>query len=275
VTNLESGKSIDLRVNDRGPFVDNRIIAISGHAAALLGIPASGTAEVRVQILAEESKQLAAQLTPADRPAPPGTNLAEVPAISPLPAPTLTASAPPPQRAAPGPQVASLGEVAVPERAPVPFVMNQQDVPIPGEAAGFQPPLPRPAAEPAPVSPPPARAGASNVNLASIDAASPQPAPGAEDGITRIAVPEPVVIAEPAPGGQRYIQAAAFLDPANAERSRARLAVLGEVWIIQAQGKGALFSCVRVGPLASDAEAEDMLKEVTALGYRDALVIRN
>ena len=58
VTNLENGRSLVLRVNDRGPFAKNRIIDISKRGAQLLGFPNKGTAKVRVEIMAEESKDL-------------------------------------------------------------------------------------------------------------------------------------------------------------------------------------------------------------------------
>ncbi len=51
VTNLENGRSIVLKVNDRGPFVHGRIIDVSRRGAQLLGFGGSGTAPVRVQIL--------------------------------------------------------------------------------------------------------------------------------------------------------------------------------------------------------------------------------
>lgn len=60
VTNLDNGRSIQLRINDRGPFANNRIIDISRRGAQLLGFENAGTAKVRVQILREESLQLAA-----------------------------------------------------------------------------------------------------------------------------------------------------------------------------------------------------------------------
>ena len=62
VTNLENGRSLVLRVNDRGPFVKNRIIDVSKRAAMLLGFLEQGTAKVRVNILAHESKELKAAL---------------------------------------------------------------------------------------------------------------------------------------------------------------------------------------------------------------------
>jgi rare lipoprotein A len=48
VTNLENGRSIILRVNDRGPFAKGRIIDVSTRAAKLLGFYEVGTARVRV-----------------------------------------------------------------------------------------------------------------------------------------------------------------------------------------------------------------------------------
>jgi rare lipoprotein A len=60
VTNLENGRTLDLRVNDRGPFVNNRIIDISRRGAQLLGFFGKGTAQVRVEILPQESRQVAA-----------------------------------------------------------------------------------------------------------------------------------------------------------------------------------------------------------------------
>jgi rare lipoprotein A len=59
VTNLENGRSIELRVNDRGPFVRGRIIDVSRRAAQLLGFEGQGTAKVRVRILVPESIQAA------------------------------------------------------------------------------------------------------------------------------------------------------------------------------------------------------------------------
>jgi len=49
VTNLENGKSLVVRVNDRGPFVNGREIDLSRKAAELLGYDRKGTAKVRVQ----------------------------------------------------------------------------------------------------------------------------------------------------------------------------------------------------------------------------------
>ena len=59
VTNLENGRSLTLRINDRGPFARSRIIDVSQRAAALLGFERQGTAKVRVEIVEDESRRLA------------------------------------------------------------------------------------------------------------------------------------------------------------------------------------------------------------------------
>lgn len=60
VTNLENGRSIKVLVNDRGPYAHGRVIDLSRRAAQLLDIERKGTARVRVQILDDESRQVAA-----------------------------------------------------------------------------------------------------------------------------------------------------------------------------------------------------------------------
>jgi len=52
VTNLENGKHVVVKVNDRGPFVDNRLIDLSYAAALKLDMVQSGTARVEVRALA-------------------------------------------------------------------------------------------------------------------------------------------------------------------------------------------------------------------------------
>jgi rare lipoprotein A len=60
VVNLRNGRAVKLRVNDRGPFVNGRIIDVSRRAAQLLGFIGQGTAPVRVEVIADESRRVAA-----------------------------------------------------------------------------------------------------------------------------------------------------------------------------------------------------------------------
>ena len=51
VTNLQNGRSVNLRVTDRGPFVDGRIVDVSRRAAEELDFVAQGLVKVRLEIL--------------------------------------------------------------------------------------------------------------------------------------------------------------------------------------------------------------------------------
>jgi rare lipoprotein A len=58
ITNLENGRSMVVRVNDRGPFVKDRIVDLSHRGADLLGFRAKGTARVKVEILEQASRKM-------------------------------------------------------------------------------------------------------------------------------------------------------------------------------------------------------------------------
>jgi rare lipoprotein A len=51
VTNLKNGKSVVVRINDRGPFIRGRIIDLAYGAASVVGLHKSGTAKVRMTVL--------------------------------------------------------------------------------------------------------------------------------------------------------------------------------------------------------------------------------
>lgn len=55
VTNLNNGKSVIVRVNDRGPFVKERIIDLSYAAARMLDMIVSGTVPVKIEVLKKHS----------------------------------------------------------------------------------------------------------------------------------------------------------------------------------------------------------------------------
>ena len=51
VTNLDNGKSVNVRINDRGPFAKGRVIDLSRSAARALGMVESGVSPVRIELL--------------------------------------------------------------------------------------------------------------------------------------------------------------------------------------------------------------------------------
>jgi rare lipoprotein A len=86
VTNLQNGRSIVVRVNDRGPFVGNRIIDLSYTAASKLDMLRNGTAMVEVRTL--EAAVVGAPLTAALAAPPPTPPVAAAPGAAPSAAPT-------------------------------------------------------------------------------------------------------------------------------------------------------------------------------------------
>ena len=98
VTNLRNGRTLRLRVNDRGPFARGRIIDVSRRAAQLLGFETAGTTEVRVRILRRESIAAAEEIIrqSGQDPAILAAALATPP---PAAAPRYAAAAPPPRYA--------------------------------------------------------------------------------------------------------------------------------------------------------------------------------
>lgn len=56
VTNLDNGRKLVVRVNDRGPFVDDRIIDLSQEAARQLGFERQGLARVRVRYVGPDAR---------------------------------------------------------------------------------------------------------------------------------------------------------------------------------------------------------------------------
>ncbi|NGM48213.1 septal ring lytic transglycosylase RlpA family protein [Caulobacter sp. 602-2] len=87
VTNLENGRKMRLRVNDRGPFVGDRLIDLSKAAADELGYRGKGLAKVRVRYIGPAPKKA------ADQP----RRYASIPATPPPAAPYRPPVAPPPR----------------------------------------------------------------------------------------------------------------------------------------------------------------------------------
>ena len=51
VTNLRNGRSVIVRINDRGPYVRGRVIDLSHAGAKEIGLTASGIAKVRLDLV--------------------------------------------------------------------------------------------------------------------------------------------------------------------------------------------------------------------------------
>ena len=105
VTNLTNGKQVDVRINDRGPFVKGRIVDLSQAAARDIDMLRAGTARVRLKVIPPPSIMPAAssRTPPNIPPSTPPREPAEIttaPAVVPA-APTTPATEPPIADAAP------------------------------------------------------------------------------------------------------------------------------------------------------------------------------
>lgn len=119
VTHLENGRSVVVRVNDRGPFHDGRIIDLSWAAAQKLGYADTGTAPVRIEVLTARPSPAATSTHPTPEPVPEPTGTAAPIAADDTPAPTPAPTfAPiPVPAAAPATFFVQLGAFALPDAA--------------------------------------------------------------------------------------------------------------------------------------------------------------
>jgi len=56
VTNLRNGESVEVKINDRGPYIKGRVIDLSRGAAEEIGMVHAGTAKVKVEVIGKKSK---------------------------------------------------------------------------------------------------------------------------------------------------------------------------------------------------------------------------
>jgi rare lipoprotein A len=90
VENLDNGRRLTVRINDRGPFVDGRIIDLSQRSAQLLGVDRPGTARVRVHRVLPDAATIAS-LEPARSQTAPAPVIVAAAVVAPrsMPAPVL------------------------------------------------------------------------------------------------------------------------------------------------------------------------------------------
>ncbi len=182
VTNLRNGRSAIVRVNDRGPFIGDRIIDLSKGAAEALGFRSDGLAPVRVEVMPEASRRL---------------------------------------RAIAG------ARAAVRDMDSMVTDLNRN------------PPDDLPAGPPVQIT---------------------------QNTAPRAAAP--IV-----PRSGWFLQAAAFGDPANANRARTMLQDVGPIMIITRPSGERILYLVRVGPYGNKQNAQSALERVRKAGFDGALLV--
>jgi rare lipoprotein A len=262
VTNLENGKSVIVRVNDRGPFKSNRIIDLSKKAAEQIGM--RSMAQVRVQFLKAETEEYIASRDGGD------SKAATMVAMNREAENTKTASI----EQSTEPQIVEATDTSthagqtVSAAAPVMTVSSDN-------LEGSQPVSGQPAAVET------ADAGMED-NVMPLVRGDAAPKPQA---IEAKEVPQPKVVAEEAPkplvaprptatAAHGYmIQAGSFASEQNAHKLDTQLSAVGKPSIDKIEMNGKTWWRARLGPFADQPAAASALAQVRAAGLPDARII--
>lgn len=254
VTNLVNGKSIVVRINDRGPFMKGRVLDVSKRAAELLGFIGQGTARVKIEVLENASRQIASaakngvdvkklnlsDLAQMDNPT---VKMKETPVYS---------------------QTASAGgtaeNVMMPESLMTPTItVEQLSAPI-RKGGGVQAMTATPVADVTPAQ----GIGAYGDEMAE-PPIPPVAANGHVDNKGRF-LPGPVVTTVPVAPTGLYVQAGAFGVYDNAQRLSEQLQQsVGPTKIETVNVNGKQLYRVKIGPIASITEADAMLAKASKL----------
>ncbi|MBK8909130.1 MAG: septal ring lytic transglycosylase RlpA family protein [Rhodospirillales bacterium] len=205
VTNLENGRSLKLTINDRGPFAYDRIIDVSRRGAQLLGFMRQGTARVRVQVVADETRELHARLV--------GHPVAVTPPVE---------------------LVAKADASALATRA-----LNTEQL------VGYR------------------RASPAEQIFAGLDTAPP----------TQRLPAQPTAASDDAGSPGYYVQAGAYAHRANAEQVVAQLNGLGSARISTVQQDGGALHRVRLGPVPTAEQADQLLDAAIDNGFVRSRVV--
>ena len=220
VTNLENGRSVIVRVNDRGPYKRGRVMDVSERAAELLGFKDRGTAKARIEVLKEESKRIA--------------------------------------------QTAKSGRSTRGYELAMNNGVDGRVLSDPYEIASIQPAA---ALEPVHVEP------VTSEVLST---------PGVRSGITNIVpghmsggafYPDPVITEYPVTQTGIFVQAGSFTVAENAQALSARLSGYSQSAVHPAMINGTRYYRVRLGPVATVEEADELLARLVQNGQSHAMIV--
>ncbi len=240
VTNLENGRSIEVRVNDRGPFSNGRIIDMTRRGAQLLGFIGPGTARVRVQVMKAESQAMAAAASSQ------GGDVGPKPTAAPSGIVTAT----------PLPPVG--GQQTANNQAPKPAQPAQNQV------------------QPAPVQSQPIQTQPTQTQPAQnqpVTVAQAAPQPNSVLGTVTEPQPDGKVSMRPVHATNIFIQAGAFTQQANAQVLTSKLSQFGPARSTPVYVGNQLFYRVRLGPIANVDQADQMLQRVIQSGHPEARIV--
>jgi rare lipoprotein A len=235
ITNLDNNLSTFVRINDRGPFISNRLIDLSQAAAAILGFADKASARVKIEVDQQRTRQVASKAGGTIGQLATGTAAANnayrplVSANTPITDRSYTAT-----KLTPSQTTTRVQNYASPSKVP----SNKPLSLIPGTSPSTTPTI----------------------------VATPTPSP--------TSVTPSQTLPSRVGGSGFFIQAGSFSDPVNAEQLRSRLSSLGQVGVEQANANGKSVQRVMVGPMGTQKEAQLMLGRVIGAGSYDARIVK-
>jgi rare lipoprotein A len=246
VTNLDNGKSVIVRVNDRGPYRRGRVMDVSSKAADLLGFKGSGTAKVRLDLLPRESMQIAAAARSGL-----STKGYEIAANQ----GTYAINTGPVYTQAPPVQLASAAPPGAVSATPLQDYPAGPDATV---AAALQP------------------VQQETESMVETPASAKTGETVAVPGHTRYGqfYPDPIVTEMPVKSTGIYIQAGAFANSDNANALSAKLsAAFQSAKVEPADVNGKHLFRVRIGPVENVQAGDALLTRVVGAGYKNAIII--
>lgn len=241
VTNLENGRQVIVRINDRGPFVDDRMIDLSRGAATQLGFIGRGLARVRVRYLGPAHARASAPQSGymmAGQGMSLPTRPESLPAV--LPAPAAAPVMPPPQPVA---MSAPMPAAETPPATDLQVTVTDDLAPLSAMPPGSDP--------------------SAGVEMTPLAEAAP------------IAEPVPEMLPQSpalAPVDRMTIQIGAFSSPVNADRFAQRISGMGEVRIVQGDVGGRPIWRVFVGEFDSHLSAAEFQLRLQDAGIAESRI---
>ncbi len=242
VTNLENGQKMQLRVNDRGPFVGDRIIDLSRAAASALGFGTKGLTKVRVRYVGPAKLLGQSDLASGDV-GPPKMDMNAKADINPS--------------------------------------VSANDNDLTTNPLGSAPPIPVPSVPLAAPVVAPAIASAALPALPSMGASSPSPAPAPAPSLSADVQPRPQVsqpsMTQPSAqvsAGAYQVVVGAFASLTSAQNLVQQLAGFGQPGLVPIDRNGQTLYRVVVTGLANEAQAAMVQQRAVSLGLTDARLVR-
>ena len=261
ITNLENGNVAIVRVNDRGPNVNNRLIDVSQKVAAALEFPATGTTMVEVEVLADESRRLKAEALgrTVDEGGTDSASVAVDETVATVPLGSNQAIYQPDVAVMPLYEIPVADGAGVGEKKAEETVLSNEPLDLVGSSFGDVPPKELEKAAVVVSSGASAEESAVSVMNEAIteDAKQVVSAPAAS-----------VTAAGSVVTGEYMIQIGAFGNEVNAERAAEAAANFGSVIRLP---KGQL-TVIRIGPFENQERAREVLDKVRQAGYGDAII---